>query len=142
VTNEDLYRELRQKEMEEDALYRQNQAPKAMRNVEPPKVDFDKAMKRYNEEIKPVFERRKRAQTSLAYRLFLKATGNWKGMEAKDVELVNPTRGLVMTGPTMDEMRAMIAADPKAYRHLMKNAPAVQSVPAEHRSILPRPNEG
>lgn len=136
MSDEHLYRELMESEQREDALYRQNLAPKAVRNFTPKEIDHAKAALLAKTEIAPVFARRKRAQTSVAYRLFLKATGQWKGMEAKDVELVNPTRGFVMTGPTDDEIRALIATDPKAVRQGAALIPAVQPVNAERKTRI------
>jgi hypothetical protein len=137
MSHEDLRRDLEEREREDDARYRQIQAPKVLGAFkDPPKVDHDRAMARFKDEIAPVFERRKRAMTSAAYRLFLKATGQWKGMEAKDVQLVNPTRGLMMTGPTDDEIRALIAADPKAVKKGAALIPIVQAVNAQRRTRI------
>jgi hypothetical protein len=141
MSDEHLYRELLESEQREDALYRQNLAPKAIRNFQPKDIDHDKAALLAKTEIAPVFARRKRAMTSAAYRMFLKATGQWKGMEARDVELVNPTRGFMMTGKTDDEIRALIAKDPKAAREGAALIPAVQPVNAERKTrIEPRLN--
>lgn len=134
MSNESLWRELQEKEQEEDYLYRQNLAMKELRKAQPKPVDVAKAMERFNKEIKPVFERRKRALSSKAYRLWLKATGNWKGMEAKDVELVNPTKGLGMIGNSFQEKLAEIQADPQAFRHLMRNGEHVSPVQAERKT--------
>lgn len=105
MSHEDLWKDLKAKEEMEDRLHDQELASKPTRGFVPKGVDHAKAMRAFETEIAPVFARRKRAQTSRAYRLFLKATGQWKGMEAKDVELVNPTRGFVFTGPTEEEIR-------------------------------------
>lgn len=134
MSNESLWRELQEKEQEEDYLYKQNLAMKELRKAQPKPVDVAKAMERYNREIKPVFERRKRALTSKAYRLWLKATGNWKGMEAKDVELVNPTKGLGMIENSFQDKLAEIQANPEAFRHLMRNGEKVAPVHAERKT--------
>lgn len=142
MSHEDLRRDLEEREREDDARYRQIQAPRILGSLkDAPVVDHAAAMARYKDEIAPVFERRKRALTSRAYRLFLKATGQWKGMEAKDVELVNPTRGLTMTGPTDDEIRALIAKDPKAIREGAALIPIITPVAAQRKTrIEPRIN--
>jgi AAA+ ATPase superfamily predicted ATPase len=142
VSNESLWRELQDREQEEDHLYKQNLAMRELRKAQPKPVDVEKAMKRYNEEIKPVLERRKRALTSKAYRLWLKATGNWKGMEVKDVDLINPTKGLTMIGNSFQEKLAEIQADPEAFRHLMRNSERVSPVKAERKDhVEPRLSE-
>ena len=134
MSDEHLYRELVEREREDDVRYGQNRARDEIRKFTPKPVDHNRAMHLYETEIKPVFDRRRRAMSSVAYRLFLKATGQWKGMEAKDVELVNPTKGLVTTGPSVDEMLEKIKKDPKAYRHLQRNAPPVHAVNAARKT--------
>jgi hypothetical protein len=134
-SNEDLYRDLREREEEEDAAFRQNRAPDALRSFTPKPIDHDAAIKRFNEDFAPVFRRREKAMTSLAYRLFLKATGQWKGMEVGDVEVVNPSAGLTLIGPTVEDVQREIAANPTAFKHLAKNAPAISHVPAERRNL-------
>lgn len=138
MSDEHLLRELRESEEREDHLNKQNLAPKALGAFKPREIDHAKAMDRFNKEIAPVIARRKLAVTSKAYRLLLKLTGNWKGMEEGDVELVNPNRGFIQTGPTDDDLRAQITANPNAFKHLMRSAPQVQQVAAQHRGIEPR----
>lgn len=139
MSNEHLLRELRESEEAEDHRNRQTLAPRALGAFKPREVDHAKAMHLYNTEIKPVMDRRKKALTSKAYRLFLKMTGNWKGMEAKDVELVNPTKGLTATGLTDDEIRAEIARNPKGFKEAAGMIPEVHPVHAERRTgIEPR----
>ena len=137
-SNEHLYRELREREEEEDLAYRQNRAPDALRSFTPKPVDHDAAMKRFKEDFEPVFRRREKARTSLAYRLFLKATGQWKGMDVGDVEVVNPSAGLVLIGPTVEDVQREIAANPSAFKHLAKSAPAISHVQAERRVLEPK----
>ena len=137
-SNEHLYRELREREEEEDLAYRQNRAPDALRSFTPKPVDHDAAMKRFREDFEPVFRRREKARTSLAYRLFLKATGQWKGMDVGDVEVVNPSAGLVLIGPTVEDVQREIAANPSAFKHLAKSAPAISHVQAERRVLEPK----
>jgi hypothetical protein len=138
MSDEHLYKELMESERREDALYRQNLAPKAMGTFKPKVVDHAAAMKRYAEDFAPMYARRERARTSRAYRLWLKATGQWKGMEAGDVEVVDPTKGLKLVGPTIEDVQKEIAANPKAFRHLAKMAPQISHVGAERRGIEPK----
>ena len=93
-------------------------------------------MERYKRDFAPVFARREEARTSKAYRLFLKATGQWQGMDPGSVEEVNPSKGLVVAGPTVEEIHKEIMADPAAYAHLAKTAPKVQPVAIERRERL------
>ena len=100
------------------------------------KLDYNAAMKRFEQDFKPVFERRERARTSKAYRLFLKATGQWTDMDA--AEAINPTKGLVPDGLTPEQLAKEIQQNPEAYKHLAKAAPRVTPVAAEHRTITPK----
>ena len=100
--DENLYRELADKEQFEDQAYEQELAAKQLGKFQPPKIDSAAAMKRFNEDFAPVFARRKKALTSKSYRLWLKMTGQWKGMEVGDVEVVNPTSGMVPIEPRDD----------------------------------------
>lgn len=114
MSHEDLWKDLQAKEEMEDRLHGQELASKPTRGFVPKPIDHGKAMHLVKTEIAPVFARRKRAMSSKAYRLFLKVTGQWKGMEPGDVELVNPTKGFAMVGPTEDEIRHRMFSDPKA----------------------------
>lgn len=138
MSDEHLYRDLLDSEEREDNMNRQNLASKALGSFKPKTVDFDRAMILYETEIKPVLERRRKAMTSRAYRLFLKATGQWKGMDPADVELVNPTRGPVATGLTEAEILEQIAKDPTKFKTGSIAAPPVSPVNAERRNIEPR----
>jgi hypothetical protein len=114
MSHENLWRELQAKEQRDDSLYDQELTGKATKGFVLKPIDRDKAMHLVKTEIAPVFARRKRAMSSKAYRLFLKVTGQWKGMDPKDVELVNPTKGFAMVGPTEDEVRHRMLTDPKS----------------------------
>jgi hypothetical protein len=138
MSDENLYRDLLESEEREDFRNRQNLAPKAVGSFKPKPVDHNRAMHLYETEIKPVLERRKKALSSRAYRLFLKATGQWKGMDAKDVEMVDPTRGPQPTGPSEGEILAQIAADPTKFKIGSIAPPATQPVNAERRTIEPK----
>jgi len=137
MSDEHLYRELKEQELEEDARYRQNQAPKIIERVKPKPVDYNAALRRFEREIKPVLERREKARTSKAYRLFLKVTGQWTDLDA--AEAVSPTKGLTTTGMTVDELARQVQQDPEGYKHLAKTGlPKADPVPAERRVIQPK----
>lgn len=134
-SNEDLYREIQSQEEEDDMRFRQNQAPKELKKLPRKDVDYNAAVERFKRDFAPVFKRRELARTSVAYRLWLKATGQWKDLDGAKV--VDPSKGLVLEGPDVDAMQKEIAANPDAFRHLAKTAPKVMSVQAEHRRIEP-----
>ena len=136
MSDESLYRELQEQEREEDERYRQNQAPKELNKVKPKPVDFNAAMKRFEQDFKPMFARREKARTSKAYRLFLKVTGQWTDMDA--VEAISPTKGLQMAGESPQEMVKRIQQDPAAFAHLAKTAPKVTPVEATRRNLEPK----
>ena len=138
MSHENLWRELQAKEQRDDSLYDQELTGKATKGFVLKPLDRDKAMHLVKTEIAPVFARRKRAMSSKAYRLFLKVTGQWKGMEPADVELVNPTRGPVATGLTEAEILEQIAKDPTKFKTGSIAAPPVSPVNAERRNIEPR----
>ena len=138
MSNEHLWREIRDQEMEDDARFKQNRAMDELRKSPPKPIDHDAAIKRFNEDFEPMFRRREKARTSLAYRLFLKATGQWQQMDEGSVQVVDPTKGLVLVGPTVEDVQKEIAANPAAYKHLAKTAPQVGYVQAERRTIEPR----
>jgi hypothetical protein len=136
VSNESLWNELREREEQEDARYKQNLAMKEVAKVKPKPVDYNAAMKRFNDEIKPVIERREKARTSKAYRLFLKVTGQWTDLDA--AEAISPTKGLVSAGQTPEELAHEIQQNPDAFKHLSKTAPKITPVAADHRIISPK----
>jgi hypothetical protein len=124
--------------MEDDARFKQNRAMDELRKAPQKPIDHKAAMERFDKEFAPVFARRRKAMTSRAYRLYLKATGQWKGMEVGDVEVVDPSKGLVLVGPTVEDVQREIAANPAAYKHLSKSAPQVGHVQVERRTIEPK----
>ena len=138
MSDEHLYRELQEQEREDDVRFRQNRSMDALRGFQPKPVDMSAAMQRYAKEFAPVFERRRRAMTSKAYRIWLKATGQWKGMEVGDVEVVDPSKGLKLVGPTIEDVQREIAANPAKFKHLIRNAPKVSPVAAAHRKLEPK----
>lgn len=138
MSDEHLFRELQDAECEDDLRFRQNLAPRALGTFKPKSVDHDAAMKRFHQDFAPVFARREKARTSRAYRIWLKATGQWKGMETADVEAIDPSKGLKLIGPTVEDVQREIAANPAKFKHLAKSAPVVGHVDAERRSIAPK----
>lgn len=136
MSDESLYRELQEQEREEDERYRQNQAPKELGKVKPKPVDYNAAMKRFEQDFKPVFARREKARTSKAYQLFLKVTGRWTDLDA--AEAIAPDKGFKITGETPDELAKRIQQDPDAFRHLAKSAPKVTPVEVSRRDIQPK----
>ena len=134
--HESLYREMAERERDEDRRYLQNLAPKIVK-VTPKPVDYNAALRRFNEDFKPMFGRREKARTSKAYRLFLKATGQWPKEGLDGAEVVSPTKGLKQEGPTVDEVRDAIAANPSAFKDLMKMPETVTPRQAERREIRP-----
>ncbi len=135
MSDEHLWKELQEQEREDDVRYRQNRAPDALRGFQPKPVDYNAAMKRFNEDFAPMYARREKARTSRAYRLWLKATGQWKGMEAHEVEAVDPSKGLKLVGPTIEDVQKEIAANPAKYKHLSRKPVITGRVDAQHRKI-------
>lgn len=141
MNNEDLYREIQSQEEEDDHRFKQNQAPKELKKLPRKEPDYLVADARFQKDFVPVFEARRRVlaglpPTSNPFRnAWLKMTGQDK---IPDVEVVDPTKGLVLHGPTVDDVAKEIAANPEAYRHLAKVAPSVQPTQAERRSIEPK----
>jgi hypothetical protein len=138
MNNEHLWRELSDAEREDDARFRQNRAMDELRKAAPKPIDHDAAIARFHQDFEPMFRRREKARTSLAYRLFLKATGQWQQMDPGSVEVVNTSKGLVLVGPSVEDVQKEIAANPAAYKHLAKSAPQVGHVQAERRTIEPK----
>ena len=137
MSDEHLWRELREQEQEEDARYRQNQAPQIVNKVQPKPVDYNDAMKRFEREVKPVLARREKARTSKAYRLFLKATGQWTDLDA--AEAINPTKGLTPDGMTAEELAKQVQQNPEAYKHLtVAGLPKAEPKQVELRTIQPK----
>lgn len=144
---EDLYRELAEQEEEDDMRYHQARGGKEMKKIIPKQPDPVAAQKRYDEEIKPVLEARRRVQEGLPptdnplRNAWLKITGQDKIVERPGFQIVEPSKGLVLDGPTVDEVQKEIAANPEKYPHLQKHAPTVRPVMASKReaSNIPPP---
>ncbi len=141
MSQEDLYREIQSQEEADDAHYRQNQAMREIKKLPRKEPDYGAAQVRYNEELAPVFEARRRVLAGLpptknAFKnAWLKITGQDK---IPEVEAIDPSKGLVLQGPTVEDVQKEIAANPAAYAHLAKVAPRVGQVQAEHRRIEAR----
>lgn len=123
-----------EQEEADDRRFEQARGMDPIRGVERKPVDPNVAAARYQKEIAPVLARRERAKNSRAYRLFLKATGQWKGMEAGDVEEVHPSKGLVMTGPSLEEVQKAIADNPAAFKDLIRSPVEVRPVEAKRKT--------
>ena len=136
MSDEHLWRELQEKEQEEDYRYKQNLAPKILFKVTPKEVDHNAAMRRYEQEIAPVLARRQKARTSKAYRLYLKATGQWTDLDA--AEVVDKSKHFTQVGPTVEDIVKEVQANPAAYKHLAKTGEKVTPVIATHRKIEPK----
>ena len=97
ANHEDLYRELQAQETHDDELYEQQYAKKAAKKVPQVAVDSNAAAKRYNEEILPVIQARRRVAQGLPptnnpiKNLILKVTNKDKFTELSDIEIVEPT---------------------------------------------------
>ena len=128
MSDEALYRQMREEDEADEARMRQNVAPEPVRKKAAAQVDYTAALKRFEQDFKPVFERRKKARTSKAYRIFLKAIGAWPKEGLDGAEVVEPTKGLKLTGPTPEEIAYAIQENPEAYKHLAKTAPKITPV--------------
>ena len=138
MSDENLWRELQEKEREDDARYRQRLADHTVGKFVPKPVDFDTAMKRYEEEILPVFQLRNKAFRSKVLRERLRKSGDLAALYLDPKEIADPSRGMVMVGPTDTEIIKKIRRNPKLVQKGRLRAPKVSRVAAEHRIILPR----
>lgn len=141
-SNEDLYRELEQQELEEDRRFGQGFAMKAIRRPVPPKrEDPATARKRFEKEIKPVLEMRRRIEAGLPpttnplKNLYLKITGQDKIVYRDDFKIVDPTKGLVVEGKTIEDVQREIAEHPEEFAHLMRKPAEAQKTDAPRRSV-------
>lgn len=137
---EDLYREMSEQERRDDKRFGQDQAMKEISKVKPREPDADKAMERYQREIAPVFEARRRIAKGLPptrnpiVNLYLRLTGQDHIEELPESEIIPPSKGLVICGPTLEEVQKAIAADPKRFHDLTRAAPEVRPVQARRKT--------
>lgn len=137
--DEDLYREIEEQEDEDDSRYKQKYKMRELGKTPKREPDPVKAIKRFNEEIAPVLEARRRVQEGLPpttnpfRNFYLKLTGQDQIVERPGFQMVEPSRGLVLDGPTVEEVQKQIAENPGAYKHLAKSAPEVQRIEAKRK---------
>ncbi len=132
-SNEDLYQEMRRDEEEAANLYRR--APK-----EKPRAPVNESLARdrYEKEIAPVLERRRRAEAGLPItdnplKNFMLRLLN-KDKVPEPVVIVDPNQGIaVQVGATAEEVRQQIIAAPEQFADLRKKAPTVKPVNATRK---------
>jgi len=101
ANHEDLYRELQSQEAQDDELYEQQYAKKAAKKVPQVVINSKAAAERYNKEILPVLQTRRRLAQGLPptnnpiKNLILKVTNKDKLTELSDIEIVEPTTEFV-----------------------------------------------
>ena len=139
MRDDDLFHEIEEQEAADDARFKQQYRMQPLRNMARKPVDSTKARKQYEEEIKPVLEARARVlrgegpTNNPLKNLYLKLTGQDQIVERPDFKMVEPSKGLVLDGPTLEEVRKEIEANPEAFRDLAKSAPEVRSVEAKRK---------
>ena len=137
-SNEDLYREMAEQEEEEDQRYKQLLAQSQIRRVQPNDPDYRKAQERYEREIRPVLETRARiidgkpATGNPVRNAWLRITGQDKIVPPE--KIVEPSKGLVLEGPSIAEVQKEIAANPDKFRHLTRKAPDVRPTEAKRKA--------
>lgn len=115
-SDEDLLREIEEQEARDDHVFKQELAGKITSKVKRGKVDVEKAIRRHKKDWAPVIERRRRVAAGLPisknpiFNLFLKVTGQDKIPEVKQFE---PSKGMVLVGRTVDDIRREIAEKAK-----------------------------
>jgi hypothetical protein len=135
---EDLYRELQEQEEADDRRYRQQQAMKPVRIQRRP-IDSNAAKKRFQEEIEPVLEARRRVANGQPptrnplVNLMLKIRGEDKLKELPPEAIIEPSKGLVVDGPTIADAQKAIAENPMAFRDLAKMPEEARKVEAKRR---------
>jgi len=146
-TNEDLYREIEEEETADDIRFNQRRAKDAIKAVKRKEPNAAIALQRYEREIKPVLEARKRIEDGLPptdnpiRNAWLRLTGQDRIVEREGFAIVEPSKGLVLEGPSVEEVAKEIAANPEKFKHLSRQAPQVQKVEAQRRTPgnLPAP---
>lgn len=141
ATPEDLYREILEQESRDDQRYRQNLAMREVKKITPKPIDTRTAKQRYEEEIRPVLEARQRVRTGHAptrnplVNLMLRITGRDKLPEIAPQDIVEPSKGLVIDGPTIADVQKAIAENPEAFRDLARTPEEVRKVDAKRRGV-------
>lgn len=141
--DEDLYRELVEREERDEALFERATKRKCdMKAIPlPPRApDADKARERYNREILPVLEARRRlaegkpATNNPLVNLFLKVMGRDKLDELPPEEIVERSKGFGLVGPSVEDIQKEIAANPEKFKDFTRHAPEVRPVQATRRT--------
>ena len=97
ANHEDLYRDLQEQEAMDDEIYNQTYAKKEVKKFKEAQIDSKAAAKRYNDEILPVIQARRRVAQGLPptnnpiKNLIIKVRGDAKLTELSDQEIVTPT---------------------------------------------------
>jgi hypothetical protein len=110
-SDEDLLREIQEQEEHDDAAYDQTLARRFTAKVDRKPIDVEAALTRHAKKWKPIIERRRRAEAGLPitknplFNLYLRLTGQDK---IPVVESVEPTKGVVPVGKTVEEIRREI----------------------------------
>lgn len=135
-SNEDLWRDMEERDAEDAQRYRVESAKKS----EPRRgIDERAALERYNRDIAPVIARIKRAEAGLPItdnplkNFLLRITGKDKLPEP--VVIVNPNEGIaVQAGPTAEQVRQEMIEHPERFADLRKQAPEVKAVTATRKT--------
>jgi len=137
MSDEHLWKELQEQERADDVRYHQNRSADALRGFTPKTIDHNAAIERYERDFVPMFAARRKVMRSKVFREKMRQSGDLKDMDLAPKDIVDPTRGMVSVGPTVEQIIRQIAKNPKAYRHLMKKSPKVGAVNAVRRTIDP-----
>lgn len=139
--NEDLLREIEEQERRDDSRYQQSAGMRELSKLKPiarRRADNRTPMQRFEQDIKPVLERRKRVEAGLPissnpfYNAYLRLTGQDK---LPVVELVEPDKQYGTVGQTVDEIRQIISENPQAFRHLSKSPEHVRATGAKKKTV-------
>lgn len=138
-SNEDLWRELQEQEQADDHRYKQAQAMREIEKRKPiaTRMDGRSPEQRFKEDWSKRLEARRRVLKGLPptknplYNAWLRLTGQDK---LPQVDVVEPDKGLKLTGFTQEEIVALIASDPKRFADLAKAPVSTQKVVASKRT--------
>ena len=137
MSSEDLYREMLDREDEDDRRFKQRRAALDSHPVTVRRPNELISIDRYNREIAPVIEARARISAGLPAtrnpitNAWLKLTGRDR---LKDAEAVDPSKGFTLAGPTTAQVQAEIAANPERFSHLKRKGIEVTRKGAKRRT--------
>ena len=140
MSAEDLYREMAEQESRDDARFDQRYAIREIQKVSPKGPDTEKARERYEKEIAPVLEARRRLAAGLPptdnpfVNLWLKMTGKDKAEDLPQTEIVDRSKSFGLVGPSVEDIQKVIASDPDKFRDLARNAPEVRPVQVNRKT--------